>query len=236
MDFFRPIFWSVAEPISYFSDPPQGAAETPAAVETAMLFTFFHWGLHAWTIYSVVGVTLRSVCYPLIGDRIYEPIGHGIDVIAVFAALFVWLAVFGGTALQIELEAQPAGSGMAEAVEQDITLALFVMLEQLPWSLISSIVATLLVVTSFVTSSDSATHVVDALLTRGSKRSPTRQRVIWSMTEGAVAAVLLVAGGTAALEALQTASITLACRSLCFCCSCATASGSLCAVSSRFAV
>ncbi len=369
------VFWSIAEPIFYYQDPPMGEGFTPEAAETAMLFTFFHWGLHAWAIYVVVALTLayfsfrfhlpftiRSIFYPLIGDRIYGPIGHAIDILAIFATLFglatslglgvmqlntglniltgmavsvgnqvlliaaitaiavgsvvsglhrglkwfsifnlgvavllilflffagptlfnlrflvdstgnylqnliqlsfwndamsdsefqkgwtifywawwiawspfvgifiarvsrgrtirefvagalllptlfvfVWLTVFGGTALHLEM----AGAGIAEAVAEDRTVALYTTLQQLPWPLITSIVASVLIVTYFVTSSDSATYVVDALITRGSMRSPTRQRVIWGITEGAIAAVLLYTGGEQALESLQTGSIT----------------------------
>lgn len=120
--------------------------------------------------------------------------------------VFVWLTVFGGTALHFELAA--AEAGIADAVAEDVTIALYATLQQLPWPMLTSVVASVLIITYFITSSDSATYVVDALITRGSKRSPTRQRVIWGVTEGAVAAVLLIAGGELALQSLQTASIT----------------------------
>ncbi|XOZ34598.1 BCCT family transporter [Halomonadaceae bacterium KBTZ08] len=79
--------------------------------------------------------------------------------------------------------------------------------EQLPLAGITSALATLLIATYFVTSSDFGTHVVDALISRGSKRSPRRQRVIWGITEGLVASTLLLVGGAGALDSLQTASI-----------------------------
>ena len=371
------VFWSVAEPMIYFGNPPMGEAPGSAeAAYTALLFTFFHWGLHAWAIYVVVALTLayfsfrfrmpftiRSIFYPVFGDRIYGPIGHTIDILAVFATLFglatslglgvmqlnsglnilagvevsvtnqviliaaitfvavmsvvsglhrglkwfsifnlsvalllmafvfiagptlfnlrffvdttgsylqniiqlsfwndpvgdsefqkswtifywawwiawspfvgifiarvsrgrtirqfisgalllpslfvfAWLTIFGGTALHKELAAGEGGAGIAAA---DKTEALFVMLDQLPLGFISSVVACVLIVTYFITSSDSATYVVDALITRGSKRSPTRQRVIWGAIEGLIAAILLIVGGEAALESLQTGSIT----------------------------
>src|SRR3546814_18434080 len=66
-----------------------------------MVLTFFHWGLHAWAIYIVVGLalayfafrsglplTIRSSLYPLIGNRIYGPIGHAIDIFAVLGTMF----------------------------------------------------------------------------------------------------------------------------------------------------
>jgi len=370
------VFWSVAEPVLHFRNPPTGAGGTPAAARQAMIYTFFHWGLHAWAVYVVLGLsvayfsyrhrlplTIRSIFYPLLGDRIYGPIGHLIDTLAVFGTLFglatslgfgamqlntglnvltgmpvsqwsqvgiigaittvavlsvisgldrglkwlslfnlglamlmlllvlflgptlflirllldatggylqqiielslstdpmrgsewqkkwtifywgwwiawspfvgifiarisrgrtirefivgvlmmptafvlLWLATFGGTALDMALG---EGNGIAAAVAEDTTVALYVTLERLPLAGITSALATLLIATYFVTSSDSGTHVVDALISRGSKRSPRRQRVIWGITEGLVAATLLVVGGTDALASLQTASIT----------------------------
>ncbi len=377
------VFYSIAEPLAYFANPPIGEGGTAEAANTAMLFTYFHWGLHAWAIYVVLALslayfsyrfrmplTIRSMFYPIFGDRIYGPIGNTIDILAIFATLFglatslglgvmqlnsglniiagieestfnqviliaavtfiavlsvvsglhrglkwlsvfnlivailfltfvflagptlfnlrflvdstggylqnliqmsfwndavgasgygdepsafqkdwtifywawwiawspfvgifiarvsrgrtvrefvtgalllptafvfVWLTVFGGTALHLEIAAGESGAGIADA---DLTAALFVTLGHLPWSFLASLVACLLIATYFITSSDSATHVVDALITRGSKRSPTRQRVIWGVTEGAVAAVLLIVGGDAALRSLQTGSIT----------------------------
>ncbi|MFO7857441.1 MAG: BCCT family transporter [Ectothiorhodospiraceae bacterium] len=371
------VFWSVAEPILHFQDPPSGDGGTAQAARQAMVYTYFHWGLHAWAVYVVLGLsvayfsyrhglplTIRSIFYPMLGDRIYGPIGHVIDVLAVFGTLFglatslgfgamqlntglhelvglpvshwvqvgliatitgiavisvlsgldrglkwlsifnlslallvvifvlllgptlfiirfllestgsylqqivelslstdaiggsewqkewtifywgwwiawspfvgifiaqisrgrtirefivgvlmmptlfvlVWMTVFGGTALHFELF--DSDSGIASAVAQDTTLALYVTLERLPLTTLTSIAATLLIATYFVTSSDSGTHVVDKLISRGSKRSPRRQRVIWGITEGAVAATLLIVGGTEALNSLQTASVT----------------------------
>ncbi|WP_043766008.1 BCCT family transporter [Algiphilus aromaticivorans] len=370
------VFWSVAEPILHFQSPPSGEGGTPEAARQAMVYTFFHWGLHAWAVYVVLGVsvayfsfrhglplTIRSIFYPMLGDRIYGPIGHAIDILAVFGTLFglatslgfgalqlntglnlliglpvapgyqvgiiacitgvavmsvisglgrglkwlsvfnlvlalvvlafvliagptlfilrflldatgeyfqqlialslradafnssawqkewtmfywawwiawspfvgifiarisrgrtirqfiggvlampslfvfFWMATFGGTALDLQLS---GAADIASAVAADTTVALYVTLEQLPLATISSGLATLLIATYFITSSDSGTHVVDALISRGSKRSPRRQRVIWGLTEGAVAATLLLVGGQQALDSLQTASIT----------------------------
>ncbi|WP_084611345.1 BCCT family transporter [Zooshikella ganghwensis] len=95
------VFWSVAEPIYHFASPPVGEGHTINAAKTAMDITFLHWGFHAWGIYAVVGLslayftfnkklplTIRSAFYPLIGEKIYGPIGHAIDVLAVIATLF----------------------------------------------------------------------------------------------------------------------------------------------------
>jgi choline/glycine/proline betaine transport protein len=371
------VFWSVAEPILHYQSPPHAEGGTPEAARQAMVYTFFHWGLHAWAVYVVLGLsvayfsfrhrlplTIRSIFYPLLGDRIYGPVGHVIDILAVFGTLFglatslgfgamqlntglnvlidmpvshwyqvgiitaitavavfsvlsgldrglkwvsvfnlalavafmafvlfagptlfilrflldstgaylqqlielslhtdaiggsgwqkdwtmfywawwiawspfvgifiarisrgrtirefivgvlalptlfvfAWMAVFGGTALYLELFEE--GSGIASAVAEDTTVALYATLAQLPWATLSSGVATLLIATYFITSSASGTYVIDALISRGAKHSPKRQRVIWGITEGTVAATLLIVGGERALNSLQTGSLT----------------------------
>lgn len=371
------VFWSVAEPILHYQQPPSGPGETAEAARNAMVYTFFHWGLHAWAVYVVLGLsvayfsfrhrlplTIRSIFYPLIGDKIYGPIGHIIDILAVFGTLFglatslgfgamqintglnllvglpvshwwqvgiiaaitafavfsvvsgldrglkwvsqfnlalavsfmlfvlltgptlfiirffldsvgsyfqqiiqlslqtdaiagsvwqkdwtmfywawwiawspfvgifiarisrgrtirefiigvlalpslfvfVWMSVFGGTALHIELFDENAT--IASAVAADTTVALYALLDELPLSTFISAVATLLIATYFITSSASGTYVIDALISRGAKHSPKRQRVIWGITEGAVAATLLIVGGERALDSLQTGALT----------------------------
>jgi choline/glycine/proline betaine transport protein len=85
------------------------------------------------------------------------------------------------------------------------TIAMFAMLNQYPLGAVSAIIATLLVITFFVTSSDSGSLVIDHLTSGGKHDVPKVQRIFWAVTEGAVAAVLLLGGG---LPALQTAAIT----------------------------
>jgi len=95
------MFFGVAEPVMHFITPPFGAGGDVAAAREAMKITFFHWGLHAWAIYAIVGLmlaffcyrhglplTLRSALYPLIGERIYGPIGHAVDVFAILGTVF----------------------------------------------------------------------------------------------------------------------------------------------------
>ncbi|HEU4563656.1 MAG TPA: BCCT family transporter [Gemmatimonadaceae bacterium] len=117
---------------------------------------------------------------------------------------FLWFAVFGGTALHLELF---RGAGLAAAAEKDITTALFLMLEQLPLGAVLSIVATLLIVTFFITSADSATFVLGMLTSDGNLNPSNRIKLTWGLLQSAIAAVLLAAGG---LEGLQTASIVAA--------------------------
>lgn len=389
------VFWSIAEPIYHFQGNPFVAEPlTPEAAEVAMRLTYFHWGLHPWAIYAVVGLSLaffsyrkklplsiRSALHPLIGDRMYGPWGHLVDVLAVFATVFgvatsmglgisqmntglnhmfglevsttnqiiliaivtgiatlstvtgvgkgikwlssfnlwltfiimgflllygptryllqsflqstgdylanviplslwtdatenksggwqnswtafywgwwiawapfvgmfiarisrgrtirefvvgvllvptllgfIWLTLFGGTALSLELFHQvknEAGelvaavgqAGIVDAVKADVTSALYTTLESLDKGAIgwmATFVATLLIATYFITSADSGTLVVATILSHGHQNPATIHRIIWGVSEGAVAAVLLLAGG---LKALQTASINVA--------------------------
>lgn len=108
------VFWSVAEPILHYQTPPVGEGGTDQAALNAMRYTFFHWGLHAWAVYVVLGLsvayfsfrkslplTIRSIFYPLLGDRIYGPIGHVIDILAVFGTLFGLATSLGFGAMQL---------------------------------------------------------------------------------------------------------------------------------------
>ncbi|MBD3586467.1 choline BCCT transporter BetT [Salinimonas sp. HHU 13199] len=108
------MFFGVAEPVMHFMSPPVGDGETVDAARQAMKLTFFHWGLHAWAIYAVVALilaffsyrhglplTLRSALYPLIGDKIYGPIGHAVDIFAVIGTVFGVATSLGYGVLQV---------------------------------------------------------------------------------------------------------------------------------------
>lgn len=95
------MFFGVAEPVMHYLSPPTGEGETIQAAQTAMQVTFFHWGLHAWAIYTVVGLSLayfayrhnlplkiRSALYPIIGRKIYGPIGDAVDTFATIGTVF----------------------------------------------------------------------------------------------------------------------------------------------------
>ncbi|ABR49595.1 choline/carnitine/betaine transporter [Alkaliphilus metalliredigens QYMF] len=370
------LFWSVAEPITHLNTPSPMfgnlLAGSPRAAQAAMATTFFHWGIHPWAIYALVGLglaffsfnrglplTIRSIFYPIIGNKIYGFWGNLIDTLSVLATLtglatslgfgvaqvnaglnylfginisitvqvlliagitalatgsvvmgldggvkrlseinmvmagvfllfvlivgptvyilggftqnigyylsnftemsmwtetfrdtgwqggwtifywawwiswspfvgmfiariskgrtvkefvlgvmiiptllsFFWMSVFGGTAIFLET------SGIADiatVVDEDVSIALFAMLENLPLSSVTSFIGIMLVTVFFVTSSDSGSLVVDHLTSGGKLDSPVPQRVFWAIMEGVVAATLLLGGG---LGALQTASI-----------------------------
>ncbi|OSQ39599.1 BCCT family transporter [Thalassospira mesophila] len=370
------MFYGVAEPVLHFDNPPVGEGGTMDAAREAMSITFFHWGIHAWAIYAVIGMslayfsfrhnlplTIRSALYPLIGERIYGPIGHTVDILAVLGTMFgvatslglgvlqvnsglnylfdipqseitqlilialitgcatlsvvagldsgikrlselnlflalalmlfvlivgptvylmqtfvqnvglylsevvnktfnlfayepndwiggwtlfywawwiawspfvgmfiarvsrgrtirefvigvlfvpvgftfIWLTFFGNAAMWLDMG--PAAGAISDAVGADISTALFKFLENFPFANVSSLLATVLVITFFVTSSDSGSLVIDIITSGGQENPPVWQRIFWAVTEGVVAAVLLVMGG---LNALQTASLTAA--------------------------
>jgi choline/carnitine/betaine transport len=118
------MFFGVAEPLSHFATPPPGtgAAGNPEAVQTAMATTLFHWTLHPWAIYAVVGLSISYGVYrkgrlqlisaafePLLGSRAHGPLGKVIDMLAIFATLFGSAASLGLGTLQIRSGLQIVG-------------------------------------------------------------------------------------------------------------------------------
>lgn len=369
------LFFGVAEPIQHYALPPTGEGRTIESAREAMVLTFFHWGVHAWAIYIVVGLalayfafrrglplTLRSGLFPLIGNRIHGPIGHAIDIFAVLGTMFgvatslgfgvlqvnagfahlfgmpvsapvqliliaaitglatlsaatgldkgvkrlselniilaigllifvliagstvfllqafvqnvgtylsavvqrtfrmyayepndwlgqwtlfywgwwiswspfvgmfiarisrgrtirefvsgvllvpalftfFWMTVFGNTAISLDLS---GAAPVVQTVVDNMPVALFEVLEQLPMATIASGIATLLVITFFVTSADSGALVIDMITSGAAPNPPVWQRIFWAICAGVVAAVLLLAGG---LQALQTAALVSA--------------------------
>ena len=393
------LFFGIAEPMFYFdntqpwkypnnpfADLAGNTAMNEQRAVAAMRVTYFHWGLHAWSLYVIVGLclayfgfrkklplTLRSSLYPIIGDRIYGPIGHAVDLLAVFGTVFgvatslglgvtqmaaglnflfgidpgiltqiiliavisavatlsavsgvgngiriisewniwlsiallafflfggpfnwlmgffitsvgdylwnfipmgfqifnsegaadwqggwtifywgwwiswapfvgmfiarisrgrtlrefmlgvlvvptalglLWIGVFGGNAIYLELNAA-GGVGTAGIIElvrdAHYEAALYGTIDRLSdigwltWAM--SALATLLLGTWFITSSDSGTLVITTLLSMGDPHPPQRFRIVWGLGIGVVAAVLLLADG---LQALQTAAMAAA--------------------------
>jgi choline/glycine/proline betaine transport protein len=117
----------------------------------------------------------------------------------------MWLTIFGDTAIQMILNG--GGTGIQDAVQNNLPTALFALLNEFPLAAVSSGIATFVVITFFVTSSDSGSLVIDIITSGGNQNPPVAQRIFWAVMEGAVASVLLLAGG---LGALQTAAITTA--------------------------
>lgn len=366
------MFFGVAEPVMHYVNPPTGEGQTLDAAQQAMRITFFHWGLHAWAIYALVGLSLayfsfrhnlplkvRSALYPLVGKKIYGATGDAVDtfatlgtifgvattlgfgvtqinsglnylfgiqqsigiqvgliifvtflaslsvgfgldkgikrlselnlVLAVVLLLFVFFASSSIYILQTSIQNagqyvsnlftmtfnlyayQPNGwiggwtimywawwiswspfvgmfiarvskgrtirefivgvlfiptgftliwmgfmgnaalfsiiqdghTSLISAVQQDSSVALFEFLTHLPFSQISSLIATVLVVLFFVTSADSGSLVID-YLTAETENSPLWQRLFWTILIALLSIILLMAGG---LSALQSATI-----------------------------
>ena len=369
------LFFGVAEPVLHYSQPPAGGAETVDAAEQAMQIAFFHWGFHIWAIYGLVGLALayfafrhglplsiRSALYPLIGERIYGPIGHTVDVFAILGTMFgiattlglsvtqinaglnylwpaipmgstvqiiaiavitalavvsvvagldkgvkrlsivnmvlavslmlfvfvvgpsihilesflqntgsylnniigrtfnlqaytrsdwignwtlfifgwtiawapfvglfiarisrgrtirqfvvgvmlvpsiftfLWFSIFGDTALHLIMN--EGYQSLVGDVQENNAVALFKLYELLPWSSVVSFITVILILTFFVTSSDSGSLVIDALAS-GGVHTPAWQRAFWAIAEGLVAAALLLAGGLGALQTMTIAS------------------------------
>ncbi|MFC1234136.1 BCCT family transporter [Vibrio sp. F74] len=155
------MFWGVAEPVAYFTGwyetPLNVAANTPEAAKLALGATMFHWGLHPWAIYGVVSLSLaffaynkglplsmRSVFYPILGDRTWGWPGHIVDILAVLATLF-------GLATSLGLGAQQAASGFHHVfgIDNDLTLQVIIIF-----------VVTLLAVVSVVRGIDGGVKII----------------------------------------------------------------------------
>lgn len=372
------MFWSVAEPVAYYTGwygtPLNAAERTEIARELAMAATLYHWGIHPWAIYAVVGLalafftynkglplTIRSTFYPVLGERIWGKTGDVIDTLAVLATIFglatslglgaqqaasglkflfgmesglnvqlgiiigvtfvaiisvvrgldggvkvlsnfnmimaalllvfvilagpthailanavttagnyleyivplsnwfsredeswfhgwtvfywawwiswspfvgmfiarisrgrtvrefiiavlliptfitiIWMAAFGGSALdQVQNNIGQLSNGINE-----VSLAMFQMLENLPLATISSLLGIMLVLVFFITSSDSGSLVIDSITSGGKTDAPVPQRIYWATLEGLIAGALLYGGGKEALKALQAGAIT----------------------------
>lgn len=113
------LFFSVAEPISHFQSPPPGFAEGLNATRLAMAVTIFHWGLHPWALYAIVGLSLaffgfrlgmplsfRSLLHPVLGDRVWGRLGDVVDTLAIIATLM-------GVATSLGIGAKQVNAGLS---------------------------------------------------------------------------------------------------------------------------
>ncbi len=161
-------------------------------------WTIFYWAwVIAWSPF--VGAFVARVSR---GRTIREFI-MGVLVIPPLIAL-VWIAVFGGTALHLDLF---NGTSIAEAVNKDVTSALFTTYGELPFTMVLSVLSILLIFTFLITSADSATYILSSMTTEGSLNPPMMVKIVWGVLIAAIAAVLLISSG---LEGLQTASLVSA--------------------------
>ncbi|MDC5696082.1 BCCT family transporter [Intrasporangium calvum] len=139
------MFYGVTEPVSHLVSPPPGtvAADSPQAVKTAMATTMFHWSLHPWAIYAVVGLAIAygvfrkgrsllisSAFAPIFGERRANgPAGKVIDIFAIFATLFGSATSLGlgalqiGSGLEIVAGVGPVGNGLLIGIIVVLTIA-----------------------------------------------------------------------------------------------------------------
>ena len=130
------VFWGVAEPMNHYASNPftQGLSDESASM--AMQLTFFHWGLHAWSVYCIVALAIgyfsyrkglpfsvRSVLHPLIGDRIYGPIGNIVDILVIVITTFGISQTLAIGVLQIN-----AGLHKVFGVEVGVTTQFIIMI------------------------------------------------------------------------------------------------------------
>ncbi|MEY8765493.1 MULTISPECIES: BCCT family transporter [Francisella] len=133
------MFYGVAEPLKHFLAPPNISSDQLEVVKEAMNTTFFHWGVEAWSVYAIVGLSLayfayrhdlpllpRSVLYPILGKHIYGPIGHAIDVFAVLGTLFGVATSLGFGAMQVS-----AGmsflTGLPDTINMQVIYIVFIV-------------------------------------------------------------------------------------------------------------
>jgi BCCT family betaine/carnitine transporter len=121
------------------------------------------------------------------------------------AVTILWMSVYGGIAIdQVVNKVGALGTdGLTE-----VPLAMFQMFDQLPVGTMLSVIAIVLVLVFFITSSDSGSLVIDSITAGGKIDAPVPQRIYWASAEGAIAAALLWIGGTEAIQALQAGAIS----------------------------
>ncbi|MFS0673539.1 BCCT family transporter [Ornithinibacillus sp. 179-J 7C1 HS] len=109
------VFYGTSEPISHYAiSSPTGEVGTDQAVKDSLRFTFFHWGIHAWSIYSIVALAIAyfhfrhkrlglisATLHPILGDRVNGVTGKAIDVFSVLATVLGVAASLGFGAVQI---------------------------------------------------------------------------------------------------------------------------------------
>src|SRR6056297_1151198 len=161
-------------------------------------WTLFYWGW--WISWSpFVGIFVARISK---GRTVRELILAALLVPT--GVTFFWMATFGGTALHL---ARSTEIDIAQQAVNDVSVSLHLLLSELPLGSMTTVFATLVIIIFFITSSDSGSLVDDMVTSGGHPHPPVSQRVFWAISEGAVAATLLLVGG---LAAIQQAAITMA--------------------------
>lgn len=145
------MFYGVSEPLQHYTAPPPGTASphTDDALQTSLATTMFHWTLHPWSCYAIVGLAIAYSTFrkgrpqlvsaaftPLLGNKARGPVGKAIDILAIFATLF-------GSAASLGLSALEIGSGLEKAgfFSQVSTLLLAILVLVLTVAFICSAVS-----------------------------------------------------------------------------------------------
>jgi choline/glycine/proline betaine transport protein len=161
-------------------------------------WTLFYWGWWiSWSPFVAIFVARISR-----GRTVREFI-LGVMLVPTLLTFF-WLATMGGTGL--EMQRAQSGAELMAAVQKNESASLQALLAQLPLTQIATALATVVILLFFVTSSDSGSLVDDMVTSGGDPHPPKAQRVFWAVSEGAVAATLLLLGG---LTAIRNAAISL---------------------------
>ena len=129
------VFWGVAEPLFHYQAPPLALSRSPEAAREAILFSFFHWGLHPWAVYVVFGIGVallhfrhglplapRSLLYPLFGERIYGWLGHSTDAFCTVGTLLGVATSLGLGSMQIN-----AGLSRLVSIEYDTSTQIWII-------------------------------------------------------------------------------------------------------------
>ena len=165
---------------------------------------------HDWTIFYWAWFISWSPFVGMFIARISKgrTIREFLSVVMFIPLLFclIWFTSFGQTAI---FQFQEGLGGLSQPVG-DISLVLFYMLDNLWFPIFTSIFSLFMLVLFFVTSADSGSLVINRITSGGKENTPRIQRVIWAIVIGLVAVALLVGGGSTALQAIQSGSISMA--------------------------
>ena len=174
-------------------------SEAYSGTDWQSAWTIFYWAW--WVSWSpFVGVFIARISR---GRTIREFV-FGVLLIPM-TILFFWFTAFGGVAIQMELLAAISpdlvSPGLVAAVQADTGSAIFKLVEYYPFTKPITLLIVMMIVLWFVTSSDSASFVIDMLTAGGDTNPPKIQRLFWAIMQGVIAAILLAAGGLGALQA-----------------------------------
>jgi BCCT family betaine/carnitine transporter len=162
-------------------------------------WTVFYWAW--WISWSpFVGMFIARIS----SGRTVREFMISVLLVPTFITL-IWMSIYGGIAIDQVMNG--VGALGTEGLT-DVSLAMFQMFDQLPMNTLLSVIAIILVLVFFVTSSDSGSLVIDSITAGGKIDAPVPQRIFWVSLEGAIAAVLLWVGGTEAIQALQAGAIS----------------------------